>query len=170
MLIEHGNYSRQDFALTQDTEIRGGNWVLARVTTNGHALTLTGGNLAGLRVDGVKLDAYVWRRYESHPVAVAILDASHRYAGDDGVAAWLHGVQVVLSTGPELTYDGLKAAHVAWAMLPANNNLVHWDAAVQTIWAVFFPGLTWEQLLAAIRAYDLATWSGEPTLVVEEES
>lgn len=74
MVIERGNYFRKDYALTEDTTVTGGNFVLCHVTTNGFNLDIQGGNVRGLYIDDVKQDAYVWQRKEPWALVVPMLD------------------------------------------------------------------------------------------------
>lgn len=178
------NHAGQAVELTGDSTIDGGNWCGAEVVRHGHALTIApGGNYRGLRVDGAPLrpealpagvtvapGVYLWPDWLPEPpraplpLALAILATINHFLGEDGRAAWLHAVEVVLTTAPApLTLDDLEAAHAEWAAAPWNNNLIDWPRCVATLWAAHFPGLTWAELVALVRRHDLATWAGAPT-------
>jgi len=182
MVITSGNYAGQDYTVTEPLTIEGGNWVQANlVNPDGHPVTLAGGNLRGLRFDGADpaseadLPAWVtlaggvlhygWTpplRLVPLPKAVEILARVTERAGRDGMDAWLHGVEFILSApAPGPTEQEWKDDHVAWAM--ATGNTIYSDAARAAFLTAFFPGLTWEEFVAEIRRYDLATWRGEPT-------
>ena len=182
MVITSGNYSGQDHPVTEPLTVEGGNWTGANlVNPEGHPVTLRGGNLRGLRFDGVApasaadlppwvtLDGgvlhYGWTpqpRLVPLPQAVEILTRTMERTGQDGVNAWLHGVEFILSApDPGPTEQQWKDNHVAWTR--ATGNTIYSDAARAAFLTAFFPGLTWEEFVAEIRRYDLATWRGEPT-------
>jgi len=112
-IIERGNYafaghptrpdSPPEISLTGDAEIRGGNFVLARITTNGFKLTLTGGNCRGLRMRTnptdawIKQDGFVWQRKEPLALAVQIREAFVSSGGRDALEFWDFAVSVLLA-------------------------------------------------------------------------
>lgn len=182
MRIERGNYFRQDYELTEPTEITGGNFVLCRVTNvrnltirgtdhgdrgGAYDLTVTGGNVRGLTVNGVKLDTYVWRRYEPLALAQEILAGVARAGGDDAVAAWLYTCEYLLAH-PAATYQEWLDAYVAWS--EGTGNTIYSAKAFLRIRDRWFSGQTFNQVRDAINGHELETWRGEPTQLVEEVS
>jgi len=168
-IIERGNYFRKTYSMDEDTTIRGGNFVLCEVTTNGHTLTIEGGNVRGLYIDGLKQDDYVWQRYEALPIAEKILEDATQKGGEDGKQAWLYGfVEQVLNASPTVPYSAVEPAYVTWQ--EANNNFVTFTILYDFILTYLPDGWGWSELRDYIRQYDLATWEGGTTQLVEEYS
>lgn len=151
--------------LQEDTELASGNFCLCRVVTNGHLLTVTGGNVNGLYVDGVKRDSFAICEFQPLPLAELLLATVVQYTGEDGKAAWLHGVEVILAN-QGMSYSEFVSEMAQWAL--AARNLVDYEFSYQIMTANFFPGMSWTEVCGVIRGYSLETWSGEATQVTKE--
>lgn len=90
MEIRYGMHAFKPLELTEDTVVIGGMFVCCRVIDNGFALDRQGGNWRGWWLNGVKQDAYVWRRmgpWSKIEQFQAILQSKR--AGEDCWNAWV---------------------------------------------------------------------------------
>lgn len=187
-IITNGNYAfaghpmranaPPEISLTGATEIRGGNFVLARITTNGFTLTLTGGNFAGLRTrvnpqaPWTKRDSFVWQEKKELPKAVSVLDSIRKEAGEDGVKAWNFAVNLFMAN-PTITQIAWEAEQAAWAAKtglyagrPGKINMLLPANSLLRIIESFWPGKGFLDIRNDIIAQNAATWAGEPTQIM----
>lgn len=162
-VVASGNYFRTAVSLDGPLTIRGGNWVLAEITTNGHALTLEGGNRRGLKIDGVKQDAYVWQRREPWPTAISIRDQLSS-GGQDAMDAFARAVDVIQGAAPGQTWTQFQTAYAA----AAPDNLTYSANLLARVQRVY--NGTWTQVRDWIRSHPRARLLGEETELVEEYS
>lgn len=181
----NGNYFRDTVTLTEDSVINGGNWVLAEITTNGHALTLNGGNLRGLHIDtekdpvswpgNVTTNAtlspghatYVWQHLEPLPLAADILADAETKGGTDGVEAWLWTVQFIFDN-PTTTQIQWVAAYDVW--VASSGNAIESTRLFVRLRDKYFPGKNFQEVRDDLLVYDYETWEGKATQVEEEYS
>lgn len=176
------NASFSDYPVTQPITLEASNLAFANlVNPDLHPVHLINSNIVGLRQnstlleeplppnitlgDYTRLHPIAQPPVEPRPLQLAkdILKVCEHWLAIDGITAWLHGVSIIL-TDPNITYEEVTAQHNLWARLPENNNLVDWEYSLQTLWANFFTGLTWPQLVAKIHEYSLEVWSGQSVL------
>lgn len=188
-IIESGNYSfaghptrpgaPDEISLLADTEIRGGNFVLARITKNGFNLTLTGGNCRGLRTRAnpgdawTKQDAYVWRRKRPLDQAAQIKLSILESAGTDGLAAWNFVVNLILNN-PTIDQASWEAEQLAWAAKtgayssrPGKKNMVLPVIGLNRLIDSFWPGENFNFIKTLILTHSAETWAGDPTQILE---
>lgn len=191
-IIESGNYafsghptrpnSPSEISLTGDTEIRGGNFVLAHITTNGFALTLTGGNCRGLRTRTnpadawVKQDSFVWQRKEPLAKAATVLASIRKKAGTDGLEIWQFAVSFIF-VNPTISKAELLAELDAWgnktgnyASRPGEVSTISPATALTRIISNAWPGKTFIEIRDDIVAHEAGAWAGEATETTEEYS
>jgi len=191
-IINQGNYafaghptrpnSPAEISLTGDTEIQGGNFVLARITTNGFTLTRSGGNCRGLRTRTnpgdawVKIDNYTVSIKKPLPLAVQIRETIQASGGEDALAAWDFAVESILAS-PTINEADWEAQQMAWANKTGayagrqgKRNMIAPAAALERIIDSFFQFGTFEAVRDSIAAYDIETWQGAPTQLAEEIS
>ncbi len=188
MVITSGNYAGQNYTVTEPLTIEGGNWTGANLLNpDGHPVTLAGGNLRGLQLDGADpaseadLPAWVARaggvlhygwtpppRLVPLPLAEAIVQAIVLRGGEEMLASWREGVRVVLSGLPDMTLADWKAAHIAWT--EATGNAVYSGLAFTRAAAFVLSKpldqvteADWPALRDTLRQHDLDTWMGLPT-------
>jgi hypothetical protein len=110
--ITSGNYARQALEMTGPTTIRGGNFLFARITTNGFPLIFAGGNKLGVYIDGVKDDDFELKAYVQLDSAVLVL-AELGSGGADARRAWETAVDIIHAQAVRLTEGEFKAAYAA---------------------------------------------------------
>lgn len=164
--IAHKNYSFQTVELTGPTTFSRCNLVLAKIITNGFAFTTEQCNKNGLYIDGVKQDAFVWRRkgkWDKAEVIAQELDS----AGKDAVAAWALMIQLIHAGVPAMTWTQFKDAYAA--AIPAENCTYSTALFIRVVKAIA-PGATWVQMRDFIRSHSFARLTGEDTEILEERS
>ena len=82
------------------------------------------------------------------------------FSGADGTAALDHWLAVV-HADPAITQAEAKAEWIAWATAPANNNLVYFDSAVDSLIRNFCPAPndSWAGLTALFLSRSLQRWA-----------
>lgn len=188
-VIESGNYAfaghpaRPDsppgISLIGDTEIRGGNFVLARITTNGFKLTLAGGNCRGLRTRTnpgdawAKQDAFVWQRKEPLGIAEQIRGSVLESAGEDGLTAWNFAVNLIIANPAidQVTWNLEQTAWGAKTGIHANRagriNMVLPSMGLQRLIQSFLPGGTFADVKNLVLTWSADAWAGKPTQTME---
>lgn len=167
------NMALEALSLTEDT-ILCGPCRFAKVTTNGHSLTVSTQAHHGITIDSSK-DPVAWgtnvhftvpvfpqNATHTMEVLAADADAQALYAkvaekvGPDGVAMW-HWLVDYIVANPLSDTEAAKNAWAAWSA--ANENAVYYNQALIFLQKTFG---TWANLKTQILAKGAAAWKGEP--------
>ena len=112
MLISSGMYYRREVSLTEDTDFVRCNLAFCNIITNGHGYTTDSCNTRGLRVNGVKQDAFV--KQVTEPLAAgAKIQALISDHVKDIFKAWENVVDVIHSGAADMTYGDFIDAYVS---------------------------------------------------------
>jgi hypothetical protein len=88
--------------LVGDLTIDTGNFLGAKINTNGYSVTITGGNTRGLYLDNIKQDSFVWERKAVLP-QVEALKAALKQGDGDAWEAWISAVEIVQAGAGSMT-------------------------------------------------------------------
>jgi hypothetical protein len=167
-LVQSGNYSGQTVSLTGDTTVTGGNFVEARITSNGFALDRQGGNWRGWWLDGVKQDS--WTRPANYIADALVVELHAKFmdtAQKDIMAAleWL--VTYVKVTNPGATQTTARTAWNTYAASTNPKNIIAFDYCVEWFVKNYLPAgqQTWAGLKTLINSKSIEAWRGEEVLL-----
>jgi hypothetical protein len=190
MNVANSNSYQKDVVITEATEITGGNFVQANFVNSGvYELTLTSGNFAGCKFDGVSpteegdLPEYVTLNgarmnygfvdvpSERDSQAIAILDSVRENLGKDGIEFWLWTVEDIL-TNPSHAEAARKQRQSDWARKQGihaerDGDVVplHVDDCFTRLKDSHFEGMTFDEVQTEIKKKTLAAWQGLPVPV-----
>jgi hypothetical protein len=186
MVIRNGNFFRlgdvtgprpTPYALTEDTVVIGGMFILCRVTNVKNLtvlgadqgdkgglfdLDIQGGNIRGLYINGVKQDAFVYQVLEPWDRAVA-LDNEMNKTGREGKTAIIWAVDFVRTGSPTMTLQDFIDAYEANDFYVGSGKLINEFKNV-------FQGASWAEVRDVIQASSKARLLKEPTEVIGEFS
>lgn len=160
--ITSGNYSRQLLNMTGNVHIKGGNFIFARITTNGFALTIAGGNTRGIYLDGEKQDEFELPTFAPLALGVAIMEEFER-AGKDGWDAWRATIQIVHAQNERITVEQFKSLYAT-----SFTGMTYSGAVLDAVTRA--TGISgWDNIQDLIANHTEAQLTGEPTELVEVE-
>jgi hypothetical protein len=170
--------------MTEALTVTGGNHVNPQITTNGYALTVTGGVLRAPVIDGSRDPAdwganviitaplhLTWELREAYQLAVDIRATAEANAGPEGGMIWDKVLDEIFAD-PDITYQELLDAVGVWADTDPGDGrgvtcTIDFDRAFKRLQARWFPGDGFATIKAALLAKSRETWAGDDTEIVE---
>ena len=187
-IINCGNWARSGvnypskpapLELTEDTEIRGGNFGFANIVTNGYKLSWTGtANKRGCKIDGVLIDNAVCREYDVNKKAEYLRGILLKNGGQEALEAFEWVLQKV-NNNPNISLAAIQADWAAFANAPKGTDGLtnHLDISrffSRLVSCLSVSGATiteqWTNFKTMVLLKTIGVWLGEELEVIAEYS